>query len=188
MEIRLDKSDLNRAKRMLADCKNGFPKAFSRALNKTTTGTRTDMVDLVRSDYNYKATAIRKRISVQKSTQAVLSAAVRSSGGSVHLTDIATTRQTKKGVTVNVKKSTGRQLIPRAFIRPAKRSGKKIVFRRQEQNGRMVGRLPIEARYASHPEIIYNTPENWNKLEKSSGARLNKNFAHEVDVILKGIA
>ena len=188
MEIRLSQKDLDDARLMLLGIDKGFPKAFSRALNKAVEGTRTDMVALVRKDYNYKAAAVRKRISLQKATYAVLNAAVRSSGGEVHLTDIAGTRQTKKGVSVNVKKSTGRKLIPRAFIRPGRRSKKQIVFRRRMVGGKMVGRTPIDARYTSHPEQIYNTPENWAQLEKAAVIRLNKNFAHEVDAILKGFS
>ena len=52
----------------------------------------------------------------------------------------------------------------------------------------MVPRQPIDARYASNPEQIYNTPENWAKIEKSAAVRLNNNFAHEVDAVLKGFA
>lgn len=188
MEIRLDKKDLASAKLALVGVKNGFPKAFSRSLNKTTIGTRTDMVSLIRKDYNYKAAAVRKRITIVRASSSKLDAAVRSSGGEVHLTDIAGTRQTKTGVSVDVKKSTGRKVIPRAFIQTGIRSGKKIVFRRSVVSGKMVGRKPIEARYAAHPETIYNTDENWPKLLLSASERLNANFAHEVDVILKGIA
>ena len=188
MEIRIDKNQLSGVRKMLLELRGQFPRAFSRALNKTVTGTRTDLVGLVRRDYNYKAAAIRKRIALNKATFQHLSASVKSSGGGVHLTDIAGTRQTKTGVSVNVKKATGRRLISRAFIREARNSGKTIVFRRQEIGGKMVPRLPLGARYASHPEVIYNTPENWPRIQKQAGERLDKNFDHEVDTVLRGIA
>ena len=63
MEIRLSQKDLDDARLMLLGIDKGFRKAFSRALNKAVEGTRTDMVALVRKDYNYKAAAVRKRIS-----------------------------------------------------------------------------------------------------------------------------
>ena len=205
MQVSLNKSSLGKAKLMLYGFKNGFPKAFSRSLNKTVSGTRTDMVKLVRRDYNYKAAAVRKRITVEKATYAKLSASVKSTGGSVQLSDVAGTRQTKKGVSVNVKKSTGIQLIPRAFKAPGRRSGKDIVFRRpgnprgQHENlygrygppgsgGKIGSRARLDTFSAPHPELVYNTPENWKKLQKAAGDRLNANFAHEVDVVLKGIA
>lgn len=197
MEIRLDKADLNRAKRMLADCKNGFPKAFYRTLNKTAANTKTDMVTLVRDRYNFKAAAIRKRINVYRCpSYAALRATVRSVGPGIHLTDVAGTRQTKKGVTVDVKKSTGRHLIPHAFIAPGRTSKKKIVFIRDfvsgtrvvKSGGVMAKRYPISPIYASHPEVVYNTDENWPNVQKNADSRLKENFSHEVDVILKGIA
>lgn len=187
MEIHFDKSQLNSFKSLMVQLDGQLPKALSRALNKTTTGVRTDMVSLIRKDYNYKAAAIRSRIKINRATYAQLSASVISSGRDVHLTDVTGTRQTAKGVSVNVKKSTGRKLIPRAFIRGVK-SGKQIVFRRAEIGGKMVGRKPIVARYASHPETIYNTSENWTTLQKLAQGRLDSNFTHEVDTVLKGIA
>lgn len=205
MEIKLNKSSLSEAKLMLYGVKDGFPKAFSRALNKTANSTQTEMVKLVRRDYNYKAAAVRARISVNKATYANLSASVKSTGDSVHLTDITGTRQTKKGVSVNVKKSTGIKLIPRAFKAAGQRSGKDIIFRRPGNprgqheklhgrygppgsGGKSGSRARLDTFSAPHPEIVYNTPENWAQLQKTAGEKLNTNFAHEVDVVLKGIA
>ena len=205
MGVSLDKSSLNRARLMLYGIKSGFPKAFSRALNKTVNNTKTEMVKLVRRDYNYKAAAVRKRITVSKATYANLSASVKSTGNNVHMTDIAGTRQTKKGVSVNVKKSTGIKLIPRAFKAPGQRSGRDIIFRRpgnprgqhetlfgrygpQGSGGKLGSRARLDTFSAPHPEIVYNTPENWAELQKAADKKLATNFSHEVDVVLKGIA
>ena len=205
MEVSLNKSSLSKAKLMLYGVKDGFPKAFSRALNKTANNTKTEMVKLVRRDYNYKAAAVRKRITVNKATYANLSSSVKSTGDHVHLTDIAGTRQTKKGVSVNVKKSTGIKLIPRAFKAPGQRSGKDIIFRRPGNprgqheklygrygppgsGGKIGSRARLDTFSAPHPEIVYNTPENWAQLQKVADQKLSTNFAHEVDVVLKGIA
>lgn len=189
MQVNLSRSDVTRARLMLSGVRNGFPKAFYRTLNKTAAGTKTDLVNLVRRDYNYKATVLRKRITVYKCpSYKTLKAETRSVGPGIHLTDIAGTRQTTRGITVDVKKSTGRKLIPRAFIAPGRFSRKKIGFIRETEAGRMVPRTPISPLYASHPEVIYNTRENWARIEKQSGKRLDENFSHEVQVILKGIA
>jgi hypothetical protein len=188
INIKVNPEDLERAQRDLAGIKNGLPRAFARALNKTTTGVKTDMVALIRNDYNYKAETVRARFSVIPAYWDDLSARVISTGTQVHLTDVAGTRQTAKGVSVNVQKATGRQLIPRAFIRPGQYSGKMMVFRRAEIGGKMVPRSPIGARMAPHPEVIYNTPQNWATIAEKAQARLDTNFAHEVDVVLRGIA
>lgn len=188
VQIYLDQQSVSSAKSALDGIKGGLPRATARALNDTFSGVRTDMVRLIREDYNHKATAVRARISIVKANATSLAGLVMSKGRAMHLTDIATTTQTAKGVTVNVKKSTGRKLIPSAFINIGKKSGKKIVFLRAQQGDRMVGRYPITAKYAPHPEIIYNTRENWDRLQAQAKVRLDNNFAHEVDAIIKGYA
>lgn len=204
-QVRLSESDIKAAKRALIFVEDGFPKAYARALNKSATSVRTDMVGLVRKEYNYKAAAIRKRIEIRRATRADLSASLYSSGRHVNLTDIIGTRKTKKGVSVNVKKSTGRKLIPRAFINQGVKSGKRIVLRRPGNprgqrkklwarygppgSGGKVGSMARLDYFEAVPvEIIYNTPQNWARIQKKAGAHIKKHFAHEVDVVLKGIA
>lgn len=153
-----------------------MPHIAVRALNKTMTGVKTDMVNVVREGYNFKAKALKKRISISKATRASIQGHVQSKGRLIHLTDIAGTRQTKRGVSVNVRKDTGRQLIPGAFINVGRYSGKKIVFRRTG-----AARYPIEARYAPHPEHVYNAPHNWAKIQGKAAERLDKNIGREID-------
>lgn len=186
MEVKVDPQDLSRAKYMLAGITNGLPKAWARALNTATTGVKADMVGLIRDDYNYKVAAVRSRIKIDKAYPKKLTAAVNSTGKSIHLTDILNTRKTKKGVTVDVKKSTGRKLLTDAFIAPV--NEKMIVFVRKREGGRRVARLPIIALKASHPEVVYNTKENWARLAEYAQKRLDTAFAKEVDVVLRGIA
>lgn len=186
LEIRLDEASLREAEHMLDGIKGGMDLVRMRAINKTATGVRTDMVTLIRTEYNYKAAAIRKRISIKKATKTSLGASVESKGTQVHLTDVAGTRQTKKGVSVDVKKSTGRHVIPHAFINTVP-GGKKIVMIRKRDASResgYVARYPVEDRRASHPEVVYNTDENWKTLSGKANERLQKNFEHEVDYLL----
>lgn len=185
--IKMSGVDLAKAKAALIGIENGFPKAFARALNKSAAGTKTDMVNLTREDYNYKAAHVRSRISVNKATFSRLSASTRSVGPATHLTDLIGTKQTKAGLSVDVKKSTGRQKIKHGFLNKGRASGKLIAFRREVVNGVRAPRYPIEALYAPHPETIYNTPENWKRLSREASARLDSNIDHEVDVVLKGI-
>ncbi len=158
-----------------------MPHVAVRAINKAMAGTKTDMKKLVREEYNYKAAALDKRMTATKATSANITGIIVSKGGAVHLTDIAGTRQIKAGVSVDVRKSTGRRLIPRAFINRGRNSGKLIVFRRKEENGRMVGRYPIEARYTAHPEVVYNAPHNWARIQTMAAERLDTNIAREID-------
>jgi hypothetical protein len=191
MHISLNKTDVENAERMLKGLKDGFPKVMARSLNKTTTQLKTAMIALIRSRYNYKAKTLRDRFKIQKATFTHQSASLKSSGYGVHLSDIVGARFLKKsrqGVKVNVKKATGIKRLPHAFIAKGHRSGKMIVFQRADSGGKMVKRLPIKAQYAPDPEVLYNSHRNWPDLAAKGKKILNKNFAHELDVVLKGIA
>lgn len=173
--------DLKRAQADLWRLSRDIPKVAVRATNKSMTGTKTDVANIARQNYNFKAGALKKRMSISRASKQNLTGKITSKGRMLHLTDVVGTRQTKRGVTVNVKKETGRQLIPSAFIRRGQYSHKKIVFRRKVQGGEMVGRYPISARMAPFPEDIYNSRENWAKIETAAAQRIDTNVAREVD-------
>ena len=205
MEIRLDKTHLMKVQLMLYGMNNGFPRAFSRALNRTTSMTKTGMIKLARRDYNYKAGAIRKRIDVKKSTYKQLSASVKSSGRHLNMVDITGTRKTNKGLSVNVKKATGIKLLPRVFKAPGKHSGKEIALRRPGNprgqhkvlyarygppgsGGKPGSKARLDSFYPPHPELIFRTDENWAELQKTADQTLRSRLEHEMDAILKGYA
>ena len=181
--VRISKEDVKDARAMLRGVQNGFVRAYSRALNKTTTGVRTDLVTLAREEYTFKAKAVRSRIRVKRSSWSNLESSVTSTGGGVLLTDFTGTRQTKKGLSVNIKKSTGRDVLEHAFKNRAN-SGKYVSMWRAIEDGRRVGRYPVEAIYGPHPEHVYNAPENWPRIEARADERLSENFTHEIDYVL----
>jgi hypothetical protein len=202
INVRLDKADVDAAYTMLEGIKNGFPRAYARALNTTSDGMKTDMVAMARDDYTFKADAVRSRITINRATWSELTASVRSTGKEMHLTDFLSTNQTQKGVTVNIKTSTGRQLVPRTFIAAARNSGKKMVLRRpgnprgQYQvlygrygppgsGGKFLSKATLDVFYGPHPEIVWNAEHNWEKLSDQASERLKVNFAHEVDYVLQ---
>lgn len=186
--LRVDAQDMADAKAMLDEIPNGLVRAWSRALNTTITGVRTDMVNLARERYNYRATEVRNRISLNRASWAKLTASVYSMGRSVLLTDFLGTRQIKAGLSVDVKKATGRQVIKHAFINQPQQSTKNLSLRRRVIDGQRVGRYPIEALYGPHPEVVYNTEENWSKLEDDADERLKVNFTREIDYVLERYA
>lgn len=172
---------LERIQDELRELGQEMPAVAVRALNKAMTGVKTDMVKIVRETHNFKAAALRKRLSVSKATRKNIQGHVQSKGRPFHLTDLAGTRQTARGVTVDVKKETGRQLIPRAFKAHGRHSGKEIVLIRAVQGGQMVPRYPVETRYAPHPEHVYNAPDTWARIEKAAAERLDTNIKREID-------
>jgi hypothetical protein len=187
--LEISKSDLVNARAALIGVEKGFPVALRRAINKTVDGVKTDMISLVRDRYNYYRAIVSNRIKKNKASNTRFKASVVSSGPGVHLTDIVRTRQTAKGVSVDVKKETGRKVIEHAFIAGGRHSDKQIVFIRElGENNKRVPRTPIRALYAPHPEVVMNVPNNWKMLQRQADERLDVNFNHEVDVVLKGIA
>ena len=191
MATQINVHDLGRVKDDLAELSREMPHVAVRAINKALTGVKTDMKKLVREEYNYKAATLDKRMTATKATKANLTGIIVSKGGAVHLTDIAGTRQTKAGVSVDVRKSTGRKVIPRAFIATGRNSGKQIVFRRKGsppgQHARLVSRHPIEAMYTAHPEVIYNAPHNWARIQVAAADRLDTNIQREIDAEFRRI-
>ena len=185
MQLKIDQTDIDRAARDLDNLAQEMPHVAVRAINKALDGVKTDAKAIIRELYNYKAATLDGRMTKQQATRANIQGALISKGGPVHLTDIVGTRQTARGVSVNVRKDTGRQLIPRAFIAAGRISGKQIVFRRvgdpPGQHLRLVGRRPIEAKYTAHPEVLYNAPENWARIQVAAAERLDTNIAREVD-------
>lgn len=183
-QVGVSLEDIEAAREALEGIRNGFVRAYARALNTASEGVRTDMVAMARDSYTFRADAVRARIQINRASWSNLTASVESRGGAVHLTDFLGTRQISTGLSVDIKRSTGRQYIRHAFKNFA-RSGKELALRRQVIDGRRVARYPVEALYGPHPEVVYNTPENWDTLEDQADSRLEAAFAHEVDGVLR---
>jgi hypothetical protein len=183
---------------------NEVPNVAVRVINKATTGVKTDLVAIIRDRYNYKAAALRKRLTIAKATRSSIQGHVQSKGGTVPLTDITGTNQTQRGVSVNVKKDTGRQLIPRAFIARGRGSGKLIVLRRpgdprgqyaslyprygpKGSGGKPGSRARLDWFDTAHPEVLYNAPENWARISDSAKQRLDTNIQRELDAELRKV-
>lgn len=197
MTTTIDTTDLTNARIELARLAVEMPQVAVRTINSSLTGIKTDMKKLAREDYNFKAAALDSRMSKQTATKANIRGIIRSKGGLIHLTDFTGTRKTNKGITVNIKKSTGSQSIPRAFKAPARISSKEIILRRpgmprgQTQNlyprygppgsaGKPGSSATIDVFYGPHPEIIYNAPENWARIQKDADDRLTKAMDREI--------
>jgi hypothetical protein len=183
-------SDLDEARAAINALMDAFPNAGVRAINTAMTGIKTDMKKVIRAAYNIPAGVLQKRLHVDRASRQNFRGSIISKGRGIHLTDIPYTRdlrKSRKGVSVNVKKSTGVQRIPKAFIAPGKKSGKLIVLHRKKGAGPggLVPRTPLEARMAPHPEILYNTPENWRKISALASERIIKAAERELDAELR---
>jgi hypothetical protein len=89
--------------------------AIARALNRTATSVRAGTGREIRKVYNIKQGSVRAQIKITRATRNELEARVTASGRPIPLIEFGA-RQTKRGVTVKVKRRGGRKLIPGAFV------------------------------------------------------------------------
>jgi hypothetical protein len=197
IKVTINQAQMDDLMERLGEIKNGTKIALTRAINKTCTSTRTDMVYMIRETHNYYATALRERILIHKATWSNLSAKVVSTGQPIHLFDMPLTSwggRTSPGVRVNVEKATGYHTLS-AWFGPAKVAGgtqnvgKPIVYARTSDPGlrrrtEPPGRYPIKALYAPHPEVVYNEEKVWKSIQYLVDFSLEKHLNHEVDAII----
>lgn len=92
-------------------------KAMVSAINKTATQTKNLATRLIRKSYLVKSEDLKDKIIIQKASKNRLEALVisKKKGGGIELTKYSA-RMTRKGLSVKVKRSGGRSVIPNAFI------------------------------------------------------------------------
>lgn len=130
--IKINPNDLQNVKDMLADFKGAGERVTVRALNKTLTGVRTDSSAVIRTVVTAKKSAVDETFKISKASTGKPSAYIASTGKPLALVDYST-RQTKKGVSVQVRKDRQRKIVPGAFEATMK-SGHKGIFWRQWHN------------------------------------------------------
>jgi hypothetical protein len=171
------------AQKLLSGIKDGSRKVIVRALNKTvgtsSGGVQSDAVKAVAGEFNLTQKDIKRDFKVKKATYTDLSAYVRSQGKPIPLGRFIRTRQTLKGVSVQVKKGRSRTIIRHAFI-PKLKSGHIGVFWRTGKS-----RLPIEQKFSSRIPDIFSNADVMEPILKKAQERLDKNFSHEVEFLLE---
>lgn len=117
-------------------------RAIAIALNRTADGVQAEAIRRIRRSYKIQAGVLRSGFVVRRAYAGKLQSMVYASGRPLNLIGFGA-RQTKKGVTVDVKGT--RKLIPGAFIATLSNTGYRGVFSRKTgADGRRVGRFPIK--------------------------------------------
>ena len=191
--IKMNPDDMAKVQSMLAEIKNAGSKVISRAINKTLTGVKTDASTEIRSVITAKKSAVDGTFQITKATVTDLRGVFASSGRPLPLMDYSA-RQTKKGVSVQVKKTGTRTVIAGTFISTMK-SGHKGVFWRQWHGGKRspkkkiayarlpkMYRMPIEERFGPRiPDYLGDKGPVMGRLLAKTDERLHKNMASELN-------
>lgn len=173
----------------------GIPNAVNRAqvrgINKTLSGVRTDKSAEIRGEYNLTKKYVDGHIYVTKASFKDPRGRVDTRSRPVGLIDFTGTRQTKKGVSVKVKKIGNRIILHHAFIRTIKNA--RNVFVREYKGKRAkpdpdvaYGRMPkayrLPIRRLTGPRLTdhLGKPAVIKKIEEKAGARYAKNVDHEL--------
>lgn len=206
-EIRINEADLQAAQQFFNQLGNESDTALYRAINKTLTGVKTDAADIVYQDLNLTKTRIKKNMKIRKAFAKQLNGSFISIGKPINLASFGGTRQTKKGLSVKVKRAGTRSIIRHAFLwERATQSGTmaKTAFWRDytgerakppklgpvptKRYGILKGRADryrtIETLQGPRIEDILGKPANLTLLNKKAGERFVKNAEHEVDYIM----
>jgi len=194
---RIDQASLADARRLLRGMDPLVERVAVRAIKKTLKSVGVAAAREIAKEVNVRVSEVKKTFSYVVPRPGDVSAAFVASGKSMPLAAFSV-RKTKKGVSVQVKRQSGRKAVKHAFMATMPVYGKDRVvvqagqagrgsggghvgvFWRQEQGGKRAGRLPLHELYGpSIPDILSND----NVLEpvlSVSGEILDKNFAHEL--------
>ena len=161
------------------------PTVVLRALNKTATGMKTDIKRLIREEYNVPARDLEDRIWVNKATRKNLQARVRAFGKmSIPLIRYGARpnkpggKRPAVGVSVLVKKTSGRKVVPLSFVGTAPDGSEQMYMRVGDD------RLPVRRLFGPPHLAPLSTPEARQRLGEEAHERFQKNMEHEASFLL----
>lgn len=151
VRLRPDVSQLEMLPRILGDIPKGVESVIAGALNETVKRSRTRLARDIRDESGLKYGHVLKQLKIRKATIGSPSGRVAPRYEAVltiqdkrfPLTEYGRAYQTAAGVSYELGKE-GRKVMPRAFIRRGRNSGKRLsLIRSLDSNGQMVGRYPL---------------------------------------------
>jgi hypothetical protein len=158
----------------------GQRRAIARALNRAADGVQTDASREIRGIYKLKKATVDKAFSVKRATPDNHVAVVTVRGRPLSLAGFGA-RQTKKGVTVNVKGT--RKLIPGAFIqrlKDARGDEYEVVFIRQGAS-----RYPIKALKTIDVPGVFSRDEILQAVDAAAFRRFEIELPRQIAYLLK---
>lgn len=167
-----------------------YTKIATRTLNKLGAQVKTAISREVRSEYNIKAERFNSGLYVRRASWENMSFLLAFKGRFPGLQNFDA-RQTRKGVTVKVKKQNGRKVVKKGFMANTPEGAQAIWKRtgdamRPMTKGRYQGKMrePIERLYG--PDIVAMVNQvGVNAAQKAIDENSEKIFAHELEWELK---
>lgn len=200
--VSIDENALNEAKRALSEIKNGVETALMRSINRALSSANTEAARGIAAEVNLTQKRIKENFSLNQAALNKLNGKFRSKGRPVPIVEYSA-RQTKTGVSVQVRKDRPRKVLPLTFL-ATMGSGHQGVYQRKHKRGtgKPIGntakfmlnyparwpkqyRLPIEEMFGPRVEdILSNTPV-MDKVLDEAGKTLNERLEHETEYILE---
>jgi len=196
--ITLNTAQLAKVQLMLSSIGNEANKVLYRAINKTIGNTQTKAVDEVYKQLSLTKKRIKQDFNQTKANSKKLSGKLRATGEPVGLINFSAT-QTKKGVSVKVKRVGSKKLLKHAYIAQGK-GGKNHVWWRTYSGPRRpwkwkatptrygalpaIYRGPIERLTGPRIEDIYSKPVVLKTVQTHADQRMGVNMEQELNYVL----
>ena len=169
VSIKFDERSYKEALHILRAIPRAAPRVFRRVLNRTIDTAATDIKRRVGSVLNVRKGDIAKALRKQKATLSNLTSSISAREFRPGLIAFMGTRQTKRGVTYRITRTTSRKIIPHGFIQTMS-SGHRGVFTRGGP-----ARLPIqEKRGPSIWRVVTNTKGLLKEATDAAGEKMAK--------------
>ncbi len=193
--IKINEAQLADVKTMLRGMDKLANTVIVRAMNKTLTGVKTDASTEIRKEITATKKVVDATFVISKATASAngfTGGSIRSTGRPLPLISFSA-RQTKLGVSVQVKRNRSRKVIPGTFIATMKSAHKGVFWREWHGGGKASPkkkipygrlpreyRLPIAERFGPRvPDILSNEPIMKSVLDQAD-ERMRKNLDHEL--------
>ena len=203
--VEVNSTDLLAVQTLLRHAPKAFDTALVRATNRGLTKGRTTMVNETADRLNLKKKRIRQDITIGKASKFRMRAWIKSKGKPVNLEAFGS-RQTKKGVSVQVLKANPRYLVRHAWIGLGANANK-ILLRREktEENAPYYGtkrpnpnlvysalpeefRYPLESLTGPRVQDITDNPEVIGAVQKEASETISEELKRQTDLFLRKYA
>ena len=206
ISIDINPAQIREVEATFAGIENAAKKVLTRAINKTLTGARTDMVNEAAVVLNMTKTEIRAAVMTNRASWNKITGKVWRTGSPIPLSKFRGTRQTQKGVSVKIKNDGARTILKHAFIATMNSGHVGVFWRVADEVGAAtrkwsaeqikwfgtlpryykktgMGRYRLQINELTGPRVedILSDMNVFKKIEDSANARLQKNLDAEIN-------